>query len=105
MCGEFEIPAAPAFFGVVIYLNGEKLRELVISDNVVNRSTCAFYGCGSVMSGTIPEGVTNIYYNAFGKCGKLKDVTILGRAAGREGDKVEVDISIADNPGIVSMLL
>ncbi len=72
--------SSPCSGGADLYLNGEKLTELVIPDNVVNISTCAFYGCGSLMSVTIPEGVTNICYNAFGKCGKLKDVTILGRA-------------------------
>ena len=39
------------------------------------------------------------------KLGSNTPTLNVGRAAGRAGEKVEVDISIADNPGIVSMLL
>jgi hypothetical protein len=70
-----------------LYLNGEKVTELVIPDTVSIIRSYAFSKCSSLTSVTIPNSVTSIGEYAFNACGLLtsvnisKSVTNLGFAA------------------------
>ena len=58
-----------------LYLNGELVTELVISDGVTSIE-CAFFNCSSLTSITIPDSVTSIGKFAFLSCSNLTSVTI-----------------------------
>ena len=55
-----------------LYLNGELVENLVISDSV----TSAFKGCKSLTSITFPDGLNIIPESAFSNCSNLKAITI-----------------------------
>ena len=57
-----------------LYLNGEKITELVIPDSVTSIGGCAFYGCSSLTSVVIPDSVTSIGYDAFRGCISLTSI-------------------------------
>lgn len=59
-----------------LYLNGEKITELIIPDGVTKIGQYAFYRCGSLTSVTIPNSVTEIGEGAFSVCYGLTSVVI-----------------------------
>ena len=64
-----------------LYLNGEKITDLVIPDNVTSINKYVFYGCSGLTSVTIPKNVTAIGYSAFEGCTGLTAVHINDMAA------------------------
>ena len=68
--------ANPLGRGARLYLNGEVISELIISDDVTKINDYAFYNCLSLTSITIPDSVTSIGSNAFYNCSSLTSVTI-----------------------------
>lgn len=65
-----------------LYLNNERITDLVIPDGVQSISSSAFLGC-SLTSVTIPSSVTKIGEYAFGGCNSLTSVTF------KEGSKLK----------------
>lgn len=55
----------PLEYGGNLYLNGEKVTDLVIPDGVVTISERTFYGCAELTTITIPASVTAIENYAF----------------------------------------
>ena len=68
--------ANPLTFAHKLYLNGELLTNLVISDNVWQIGAYAFCGCSSLTNITIPDSVRSIGYSAFSGCSVLTEMTI-----------------------------
>ena len=60
----------------LLYLANAKATEITIPEGVTEIGWDAFYGCKSLASLAIPEGVTKIGGNAFGDCASLASVTI-----------------------------
>ena len=58
-----------------LYLNGEKVTELVIPSNVTSISENAFAGCSSLTSVTIPGSVTSMGRFVFRGCENLVSAT------------------------------
>lgn len=63
-----EGPANPLYYAHNLYLNGEKVTDLVIPDGVTNIGDYAFIGCTSLKSVTVPESVEYIGRYAFSAC-------------------------------------
>lgn len=61
--------AHPAAYGADLYLNGEIVRDLVIPSNLTEIKDYTFYGCNSIESVTIPDGVKSIGAGAFARTG------------------------------------
>ena len=59
-----------------LYLNGERVTDLVIPDGVTKICYSAFSGCSSFTSVTIPDSVTKICDRALYDCRRLKSMTI-----------------------------
>ena len=66
----------PLYCAHHLYLNGEKLNDLVIPNSVTSIRDYAFYGCSGITSVTIPNSVTTIGSSAFSDCSGLASVTI-----------------------------
>lgn len=63
------------------FSNMDKLKSVVVPDNVVSVGSNAFAGCTNLESVTLPA-VESIGEGAFKDCGSLTSITILGKAAG-----------------------
>lgn len=59
-----------------LYLNGEKVIDLVIPDGITSIKRYAFSYCGSITNVILPDGVTSIGNEAFSGCNNLTDITI-----------------------------
>ena len=59
-----------------VYINNERVTELVIPDSVTSVGDYLFVNCSGLTSVTIPDGVTSIGSKAFGACHDLTLVTI-----------------------------
>lgn len=70
-----EIKSQPMRSGVELYLNGEKVTDLVIPDGVPYIKQYAFEGCTSIKSVTLPKSISSISGSAFKNCKNLKKVT------------------------------
>ena len=68
--------ANPLYYAKNLYLNGEKVTELVIPNSVISIGGYAFYGYSSLTSVVIPNSVTSIEYYAFYDCDGLTSVVI-----------------------------
>ena len=90
-------PGNPLGSNVDLYLNGEKVTDLVIPETVTKISHAAFesgnfntvtfpeglteigisafYGCSNLTEVTLPASLTTLYENVFGGCSKLTKVT------------------------------
>ena len=68
--------STPCYYGADLYLNGEKLTELVIPDTVKSVKNYAFYDCTALTSVTIPDSVTSIGDYAFYNCYALTSITL-----------------------------
>ena len=68
----------PLYYAHNLYLNGEKMVDLVIPDGVTNIGEYAFSGCSGFASVTIPDSVTSIGSSAFSGCSdSLFDTTTI----------------------------
>ena len=56
--------------------NCTKLREIVLTDGIVQIGKQAFSGCSSLESITLPSTMIKIYSHAFCKCTRLQNVTL-----------------------------
>ena len=59
-----------------LYLNGEKITNLVVPNNVTRIRDYAFCGCEGLTSVVIPNGVASIGADAFRNCSSLKELRI-----------------------------
>ena len=66
----------PLYYAHHLFLNGEEVKDIAISNSITNINTYAFYGCSSLKSVVIPNSVTYINGFAFFKCENLTTVTI-----------------------------
>ena len=62
-------------------MNGSKLTELIIPDNITAIKNFAFYGYSGLTSITIPESVTTLGQFSFSGCNGLTEVIIPGNVA------------------------
>ena len=62
--------------GLLYNLFGNYVQEFVIGEEVTKIGKCAFWGCTSLTSITIPNSVTTIGSGAFSGCEKLTSITI-----------------------------
>ena len=69
--------ANPLYLANNLYLNGELVKDLVVSNGVDSIGDYAFYSYDALTSITIPNGMTSIGEDAFYSCGGLTSVTIL----------------------------
>lgn len=63
---------------VALYLNGEKITDLIIPDDITSISSNVFWGNKALTSITIPTSVTNIQESAFECCYRLTDIYYRG---------------------------
>ncbi len=68
--------ANPLYYAHNLYLNGEKVTDLVIPNSVTSIGDYAFGGCTGLTEVTIPNSVTEIGSEAFKGCTGLTSVTI-----------------------------
>ena len=68
--------ANPLFYAKNLYLNGEKVTNLIIPSSVTSICFSAFENCTGLTSITIPNSVTSIGGGAFSGCTGLKSVVI-----------------------------
>ena len=68
--------ANPLYYAGNLYLNGELVTDLVISDGVTSIGRLAFWGCTSLTSVALPDSVTSIGRSAFWNCASLASITI-----------------------------
>ena len=59
-----------------LYLNGEKLTDVIIPDSVTSIKEYTFIGCSSLQTVIIPDSVTSIENSAFRECDNLKSISI-----------------------------
>ena len=71
--------ANPLSVAGALYLNGNRVTELVIPENVTKIGNYAFYGCEWVGDLTIPAAVKQIGKYAFGGCDNVAEVTFENR--------------------------
>ena len=62
--------------GLLYNLFGNYVQEFVIGEEVTKIGKCAFWGCKSLTSITIPNSVTTIGSGSFSGCEKLTSITI-----------------------------
>ena len=76
--GDFQFYTSDGIHSLVNYIG--KDTEIVLPDSYngesYNIGECAFSGCSSLTTITIPEGVTSIGERAFYNCSSLKSITI-----------------------------
>ena len=70
-----EIKSYPMRYGADLYLNGEKVTDLVIPEGVTGIRPNTFQGCKSIKSVTLHKGVTEINEYAFDGCENLTKIT------------------------------
>ena len=71
-------PSNPLYYAHNLYLNGEKVINLVIPGDVTEIKDYAFYDCSGLTSVTIPNSVTCIGKEAFYNCSGLGLVALEG---------------------------
>ena len=64
--------------GDYAFYNNSSLISITIPEGVTSINMCTLTGCSSLTSVTIPEGVTSIGNSAFSNCRSLTSVTIPG---------------------------
>ena len=66
----------PLYCAHNLYLNGELVTDLLISEEVTSIKYAVFYGCSSLTSIKIPNSVTSIVGYAFYQCSSLTSIEI-----------------------------
>ena len=66
----------PLYYAKNLYLNGEKVINLVIPEGVTSIGAYAFFYCEGLKSVKIPNGVSAIGQYAFYRCSSLKSIEI-----------------------------
>ncbi len=66
----------PLCNGSDLYLNGNKVKKLTITNDITSIDDYVFYNCDSLESVTIGDGVTSIGNSAFSYCYSLESITI-----------------------------
>ncbi len=89
-------PFLESLQSIVLYLNGEKVSDLVIPEGVTSISPTAFSGCGSLTNIIIPDSVTNIGNHAFSNCTNITSVA-LGNQVKSIGDSAFSGCSSLEN--------
>ena len=72
--GKSTVYANPLYYAKNLYLNGEKLTELIIPDGIVEIKYFTFYNCTGLTSIEIPNSVTSIRDYAFSGCSGITSV-------------------------------
>ena len=65
-----------------LFLNGEEIKDVVLSDNLTSIARWAFSGCSSISSVAIPNSITSIGAYAFNDCNNMTLVTISNSIGG-----------------------
>ena len=84
--------ANPLSYAHNLYLNGELITDLVISNSVTSIGDYAFWYCTGLTSVTIPNSVTSIGKNAFSRCSGLTTITCKAVNPPALGDDVFYDV-------------
>ena len=71
-----DLISSPFYYGAALYLNGERITDLVIPNTVFYIKKNAFLGCSSITSIHIPASVHVISSYAFYCCTSLKSITV-----------------------------
>ncbi len=71
--------ANPLHYAKNLYLNGELVSDLTISDSIIEIGEYVFSNCRSLTSVTIGDGIISISSYAFSNCSSLSSVTIGNR--------------------------
>ena len=77
--------ASPCYAGGKLSFNGTDAVDLTIPGSVSSIPDYAFYGCSSLKSATLSEGVKTVGLSAFSKCENMTSVTI-PKSLTRSGD-------------------
>ncbi len=72
----YDYNSNPLYEGADLYLNGELVTSLILSDDVKEIKNYAFYNCDTLTDITIPNSVSSIGNSAFYDCNNLTTVTI-----------------------------
>ena len=64
----------PNYYAKNLYINGEKVTDVVIPNTIKTINPYTFYGCSELSSLVLPKSVTSIGNYAFGECRKLYDI-------------------------------
>ena len=74
--------ANPMYYSHNFYINGQKIKDLVIPNSVTSIGNYAFYDCTGLTSVTIGNSVTSIGEDAFAGCYSLTKTNYTGDIAG-----------------------
>ncbi len=66
----------PLYSYADLYVNGQKIVDLVIPGDVTTVKDYTFAGCSSLQTVTFPEGVTEIGEGAFQSCSQITDISL-----------------------------
>ena len=66
----------PCYNGSDLYFNGKLATDIVIPSNVIWVDVWMFFGCSSLKSVTIHDGVTYIPWSAFERCSNLERIIV-----------------------------
>lgn len=72
----FTLPATTTRIGYDAFANCDKLKTVILHDQLTEISSSAFWLCTALESITVPNNVTEIQYSTFYGCTALKTVTI-----------------------------
>ena len=72
---KYNYTSNPLYYAHDLYLNDNKITNLVIPSSVTRIKGCAFYGC-SINSVSIPSSLTKIDLRAFANCTNLTQVHV-----------------------------
>ena len=92
--------------GADLYLNGNKVTDLVIPDGVTEIATFAFKGCRSIKTVTIPQSVTSVGASAFSDCASIEKV-VMGNGVIEIGTSAFsncialVDVELSNNVAVI----
>ncbi len=70
------VTSNPVYFAKNLYIDGEKVENLVIPDGITEIMEYAFYGLECIKSVTISDTVTEIGNNAFAGCSDLTSISM-----------------------------
>lgn len=68
----------PTCYGADLYLNGKKVTDVVVPENLTKIYNYKFYGCASYKTVTIHKNITYIDRHAFENCDNLEKIIYYG---------------------------